>query len=99
MGKAAQAELDRDVLCGFPNANAAPGWYGRLGWKNFGSVPLLIRPLRLSFLLGRMHLRFRALDFILVRARKVDAYVYSHGRELGRDFDRLWQRVAPRLGL
>jgi hypothetical protein len=46
-----------------------------------------------------MHLRFRALDFSLVRARKMDAYVYSRGRELARDFDRLWERVTPRLGL
>jgi hypothetical protein len=98
MGNAVQAELDGDVLWGFPNANAAPGWFGRLGWTNFGTVPLLIRPLRSGFLLARLRLRFRALDFTLVRTRKIDAYVYSHGRELARDFDRLWQQVAPRLG-
>ena len=98
MGKEAHARLGGDVLWGFPNANAAPGWYGRLGWTNFGSVPLLIRPLRSGFLLGRMHLRFRALDFLLVRARKMDAHVYNDGRELAHDFDQLWKRISSGLG-
>lgn len=99
MGRAAQATLGGDVLWGFPNANAAPGWYGRLGWTNFGTVPLLMRPLRSSFLLGRLHRRLRALDFPLTRTRKMDVYAYTHGRELALDFDALWQRVGPGLGV
>ena len=99
MGKTAQAELGGDVLWGFPNANAAPGWYGRLGWTNFGAAPLLMRPLRARFVLGRLHPRLRVFDFALVRARKMDAHVYNDGRELALDFDALWQSVAPRLGI
>ena len=95
MGDVAQTNLGADVLWGFPNANAAPGWYGRLGWMNFGTVPLLMRPLRSGFLLGRIHPRFRVFDFSLVRGRKSDAHVYDNGEELARDFDRLWRRVSP----
>jgi hypothetical protein len=32
----AAAEAGVDVMWGFPNANAAPAWFGRLGWHNFG---------------------------------------------------------------
>lgn len=91
--------LGGEVLWGFPNANAAPGWYGRLGWTNFGAVPLLMRPIRSSYLLGRLHPRLRALDLPLVRAGKLSPEVYSDGPELAAAFDPLWRRVAPHLGI
>ena len=34
---------------GFPNASSAPGFFGRLEWTNLGSVPFLIKPLRVSY--------------------------------------------------
>ena len=43
-----------DVTWGFPNANAAPAWFGGLGWRNFGQVPFLFRPLNASYLLGKL---------------------------------------------
>lgn len=91
--------LGGQLLWGFPNANAAPGWYGRLGWTNFGAVPLLMRPLRSSFLLGRLHPKLRAVDFPLIRGRKVAANFYDDQALFGMDFDRLWRRVADRFGV
>lgn len=99
MGAAAQEQLGGDILWGFPNANAAPGWYGRLGWTNFGAVPLLMRPLRSSFLLARLHRSLRSIDFNLVRSRKSDAYVYNDGAQLAHDFDVLWRRISPGYGV
>lgn len=101
MGALAQdaAALGGDVLWGFPNANAAPGWFGRLGWSNFGQVPLLMRPLRSRFLLGPVHPSLSAIDFPLVRQRTIDAKVYSSGAELSRDFDLLWERSAAEVGV
>ena len=99
MGTAAQDGLGGDILWGFPNANAAPGWYGRLGWTNFGPAPLLMKPLRSGFVLGRLHPKLRSLDFNLVRGGKADAYVYNDGAELRRDFGRLWQRISPQYGI
>ena len=99
MGTAAQNGLRGDILWGFPNANAAPGWYGRLGWTNFGAVPLLMRPLRSSFVLGRLHRSLRSLDFSLVRSRKAAAHVYNDGAQLCRDFGQLWQRISPHYGI
>jgi len=91
--------LGGELLWGFPNANAAPGWYGRLGWTNFGQVPLLMRPLRSSFLLGRLHLKVRALDLPLIRSRTSSAEVYTDGARLSADFASLWRRVAPQFGI
>jgi hypothetical protein len=101
MGKVAQdpEALGGDILWGFPNANAAPGWYGRLGWTNFGTVPLLMRPLRSSFLFGRVHPKLRKLDIPLLRRRESPAEVYDDGARLSADFEQLWHRVAPRFGI
>ena len=100
MGSAAQrAEaLGGQILWGFPNANASPGWYGRLGWTSFGAVPLLMRPLRSSFLLGRIHPNLRSIDVPLIRSRK-PAAGYESATECAGDVDRLWRRIAPRFGI
>jgi hypothetical protein len=101
MGTLAQdpSALGGDVLWGFPNANAAPGWYGRLGWTNFGPVPLLMRPLRSSFILGRVHPRLRGVDVPLIGRSAGCGEVYTSGDDLARDFDRLWERAAPHFGI
>lgn len=101
MGSLAQdpAILAGDVLWGFPNANASPGWFGRLGWTSFGPVPLLIRPLRSSFLLGRFHPTLRAIDVPFIRERTQDGFVYESGEQLRGDFDSLWARVSARFGI
>jgi len=43
-----------DIVWGFPNANAAPAWFNRLGWHNHGQVPLLVKPLRLGYMTRRL---------------------------------------------
>ncbi|HKP33644.1 MAG TPA: GNAT family N-acetyltransferase, partial [Sphingomicrobium sp.] len=100
MGALAQdpSVLGGDILWGFPNANAAPGWYGRLGWTNFGAVPLLMRPLRSGFLFGRLHPRLRSIDVPLIRNRKMETDRYTDGAQLAADVDQLWRQVAPGLG-
>ena len=101
MGAASQDEqaLGGSVLWGFPNANAARGWYGRLGWTNLGAVPLLMRPLRSGFLLGKVHPKLRSIDFPLVRNRNVQAQVYADGRSFAEDFGPLWERVSAEFGI
>lgn len=42
------------LVYGFPNSNSAPGFFGKLGWMNFGTVPMLIRPLRTGYFLKRV---------------------------------------------
>lgn len=101
MGKLAQ-DPDApggEVLWGFPNANAAPGWYGRLGWTNLGQVPLLMRPLRSSFVLGRVHPKLRILDMPMIRGRTNSAELYTDGAQLSADFDKLWRHVATQFGI
>lgn len=51
-----------DLIWGFPNANAAPAWFGKLNWSPMGQVPFLIKPLRAGFLLRKLRL---PLDFPL----------------------------------
>jgi hypothetical protein len=37
------------LLYGFPNANSAPAFFGKLGWTRFSAVPMLVRPLRTGY--------------------------------------------------
>ena len=99
MGRVAQdhEQTDGEILWGFPNANAAPGWYGRLGWTNFGAVPLLMRPLRTSFLLGRVRPALRAIDLPLIGQSRVVPEVYESGEQLGNDFERLRDMAAAKF--
>jgi hypothetical protein len=101
MGELAQdpAVLGGEVLWGFPNASAAPGWYGRLRWTNFGVVPLLVRPLRSSFVLGRVHRSLRWIDVPLIGNRRSEPFLYEDADALSADFDRLWRRIAPQFGI
>ena len=101
MGSLAQdpAAIGADILWGFPNANASPGWYGRLGWTNFGPVPLLARPLRSSFLLSRIHPRLRVLDLPLIRKGRRTLNAYESPARLSADFEGLWRRVSAIYGI
>lgn len=47
-------QCDAALVYGFPNSNSAPGFFGKLGWTNFGVVPMLIRPLRTGYFLKRV---------------------------------------------
>ena len=89
LGEAAQTRANHEgrILWGFPNANAAPGWFGRLGWENFGTVPFLVRPLRTGFALRKLlpwlgHADFRLIGKPTGLARTIDRF-----RE---DADALW---------
>lgn len=47
-------EMSAVLLWGFPNALAARGWFGRLGWERFGMVPFVTRPMRTGYFLRRV---------------------------------------------
>lgn len=81
-----------DLIWGFPNANAAPAWFGKLNWKPLGQVPFLIKPLRAGFLLRKLRLPF---DFPLSLAsdQRLDP-VFSFGDWT----DELWCSLAPQIG-
>jgi GNAT superfamily N-acetyltransferase len=60
-----------DLVWGFPNANAAPGWFGKLGWRNLGTAPFLIRPIRTGYFLRRFASGLRRINFRLLSARQL----------------------------
>lgn len=73
LGRAAHDNLPLhggEILWGFPNANAAPGWFGRLRWSNFGEVPFLIRPLRSGYFLRKLYRRLGGIDLPMIRSRR-----------------------------
>ncbi|MBM1222852.1 GNAT family N-acetyltransferase [Ponticoccus sp. SC2-23] len=82
-----------DLVWGFPNDNAAPAWYGKLGWHRHGEVPFMIKPLRAGFISRKLRL---PLDFPLTFARdqRIDAVT-----RIGGWGDTLWEKVAPEINV
>ncbi len=88
----AAGEAGCDVTWGFPNANAAPAWFGGLGWRNFGQVPFLVRPLNASFLLRKAGLPGA---FRLARGARVDSV---SPRQFGIETDDVWAHFSRDIG-
>lgn len=87
------ADLGGDLVWGFPNDNAAPAWFGKLGWHSHGQVPFLIKPLRAGFFCRKFHF---PIDFPLTRARDQRLPCVT---EIGEWGDALWDSVAPFVGV
>ena len=86
-----------DVVWGFPNALAARGWFGKLGWQRFGSVPFLIKPLRTGYFLGRLWNPLRRLNLPLGFGRaSSDPSIVT---EIDDRWDQLWENCRDEFGL
>lgn len=84
------------ILWGFPNAQAARGWFGRLEWKRTGSVPFLIRPLRSGYVLRRLAPRLGGIDVrLFARPRKAPL----PNAPIDARYDGLWRSIAGTMGL
>jgi GNAT superfamily N-acetyltransferase len=77
-----------DLIWGFPNDNAAPAWFGKLGWANHRQVPFLIKPLRAGYFLRKLRLGG---DFVLARGRDQNLQALSVAGDWADD---LWDRFA-----
>lgn len=81
-----------DLVWGFPNANAAPAWFGKLNWNPLGQVPFLIKPLRAGFLLRKLRL---PMDFpVSFAADQNIAPITAFGEWA----DALWSSLSPGIG-
>lgn len=89
------AETDGELIYGFPNLNSSPGFFGKLGWTSFGSVPMMMRPLRSGFFLRRFWKHAPDVPLPLLKkraraARRIDRF--------GGDATRLWHEFARGIG-
>lgn len=82
-----------DLVWGFPNDNAAPAWFGKLGWHRHGQVPFLIKPLRAGFFSRKLRL---PLDFPLTLAQ--DQHI-APAAGVGDWADDLWDQASPSIGV
>lgn len=90
-------QVDADLVWGFPNALAARGWFGKLGWERFGSVPFLIKPLRTGYLLGRIWNPLCRLNISLVGKMRLDDATIVTG--IDDRWDQLWEECRDDFGL
>lgn len=80
-----------DLVWGFPNDNAAPAWFRKLGWHHHGQVPFLIKPLRAGYFFRRLGL---PMDFRVSFARDQGLEPIA---EVGDWADALWDEVSPAI--
>lgn len=86
-------QSNTNLVWGFPNDNAAPAWYGKLGWHRHGQVPFMIKPLRAGILSRKLKL---PIDFPLTFARD---HHLEPVNTIGDCADALWDRVAHEIGV
>jgi hypothetical protein len=87
------------VLWGFPNAAAARGWFGRLGWTQTGSMPFLIRPLRTGYFFRRFAPALSWMNVPLFRNRRERSG--DRNPAIDERYQRLWDhcREAPTMAV
>lgn len=88
--------VDADLVWGFPNALAARGWFGKLGWDRFGTVPFLIKPLRTGYFLGRLWRPFGRVDVPIGFRPRDDKTIVT---KLDDRWDGLWEKCREEFGL
>jgi hypothetical protein len=84
------------MLWGFPNAQAARGWFGRLDWRRTGSAPFLIRPLRSGYVLRRLAPGLGRIDLRLFARPRSSALPET---AVDARYGDLWASIAGTLGL
>lgn len=84
------------IVWGFPNDNAAHGWFNRFGWLRFGTAPFMIRPIRTGYFLGRIARPLHKVNLRIVG--KVAGNEPEIVKRFGDEFDRFWAACEPRLG-
>jgi GNAT superfamily N-acetyltransferase len=82
-----------DLIWGFPNDNAAPVWFGKLGWHRHGQVPFMIKPLRAGYFSRKLKL---SVDFPLSFATDQNI---GNVTEIGDWGDAIWDRNSPMIGV
>jgi GNAT superfamily N-acetyltransferase len=88
-------ESDASILYGFPNRNSSPGFFGKLGWKPFGPMPLLIRPLRTGYFLRRAARFLPNVRVPLLKRRSRDVERLDR---LGDSATQAWTRFSAGIG-
>jgi GNAT superfamily N-acetyltransferase len=86
------ADTEADLVWGFPNDNAAPAWFGKLGWVNHGQVPFMIKPLRAGYFLRKLKLFG---DFPLGFSRDQNLQPID---SIGDWADELWRNFSSEIG-
>lgn len=85
-------QTDTDLVWGFPNENAAPAWFQKLGWYRQGQVPFLVKPLRAGLFLRKINV---PISFPVSFARDQGLPAAS---DLGAWADGMWEEFASGIG-
>jgi GNAT superfamily N-acetyltransferase len=83
---------------GFPNDNAAPGWFGKLGWQNLGTVPFMVRPIRSGYFLRRIAAGLSRVNIRMVSSPRAAAGRYVRVERFDERATDLWRAFSEQAG-
>lgn len=95
-GVGAVADAGAAFVWGFPNSQAAHGWFNRFGWTRLGTPPVMVRPLRTGFIARKAGPMFGRFDFQVARRSRRPAGVQPIGR-FDSDADDFWADASARI--
>lgn len=93
---------DAAFVYGFPNANSASGFFGKLGWSSLDPVPFLVRPLRTAFVasklpLGRWLRQLPDVRLPILGPSLKPTQELRPVLEFGPELDELWKRFSSNV--
>ncbi|MXP47948.1 GNAT family N-acetyltransferase [Altererythrobacter luteolus] len=97
MGNAIYTHADKhgaDYVWGFPNDKAAGGWFGKLGWKKFGTVPFLIKPLKSALIFRRISEKLGFINFPLAFGKAQEPEGFRELSELNSQVSDLFEEFC-----
>lgn len=89
-----------EAAFGFPNENAAPGWFGKLEWTRLGTPPFLVKPLNAGYfarrVVGKAGALFDALPLSLI-GRPAGAGRAARIERFDQRADALWEAFSAAI--
>jgi hypothetical protein len=97
------AEAGAQIVYGLPNGNSIHGFLKHLEWKSLDPLPVLVRPLRLGYVLRKIgaHTLANIFDVPLTLARTPKLKQNLEFRTIqtvGTEFDAMWKAFANSVG-
>lgn len=90
------------LIYGFPNDNSAPGFFKKLGWKCFGEVPFLVKPINpmyfvKKFINRKKHTDFSSVDHVYAAPQLHRISANEEIRSIDKfdpAYDRIWKAAS-----
>lgn len=98
---------NNELVYGFPNENSVYGFVKKLGFKYFGEVPFLIKPMRVSFIFKKLfnktgpykheeiNCKIDSPDEVLLKNNCSIKFI----SKFEESYNQLWKKISPKINI